>query len=132
MKDILRLFAGDLEVAMTAGRIAAMIDATSSGAPARQKAVKPATRLLFNRVGDPDQTAAVALLLTSDDSSFMTGSEVFVGGGLAQVRFSSRGRQSVGRQFCQLYVTTLALFTIVSTLCLCGIFYPCTGYLAGD
>jgi hypothetical protein len=32
MKDILRLFAGDLEVAMTAGRIAAMIDATSSGA----------------------------------------------------------------------------------------------------
>jgi hypothetical protein len=41
-------------------------------APAGQKAVKPATRLLFNRVGDSDETAAVALLLTSDDSSFMT------------------------------------------------------------
>jgi NAD(P)-dependent dehydrogenase (short-subunit alcohol dehydrogenase family) len=32
-----------------------------------------------------DETAAVALFLASDDSSFMTGSEVFVDGGLAQV-----------------------------------------------
>jgi NAD(P)-dependent dehydrogenase (short-subunit alcohol dehydrogenase family) len=39
----------------------------------------------LGRVGDPDETAAVALFLASDDSSFMTGSEVFVDGGLAQV-----------------------------------------------
>jgi NAD(P)-dependent dehydrogenase (short-subunit alcohol dehydrogenase family) len=34
---------------------------------------------------NPDETAAVALFLASDDSSFMTGSEVFVDGGLAQI-----------------------------------------------
>jgi NAD(P)-dependent dehydrogenase (short-subunit alcohol dehydrogenase family) len=39
----------------------------------------------LGRVGDSDETAAVALFLASDDSSFMTGSEVFVDGGLAQV-----------------------------------------------
>jgi NAD(P)-dependent dehydrogenase (short-subunit alcohol dehydrogenase family) len=36
-------------------------------------------------VGNPDETAAVALFLASDDRSFMTGSEVFVDGGLAQI-----------------------------------------------
>jgi NAD(P)-dependent dehydrogenase (short-subunit alcohol dehydrogenase family) len=39
----------------------------------------------LERLGNPDETAAVALFLASDDSSFMTGSEVFVDGGLAQV-----------------------------------------------
>lgn len=37
------------------------------------------------RFGDPAETAAVATFLASDDSSFMTGSEVFVDGGYAQV-----------------------------------------------
>ena len=37
------------------------------------------------RMGRPQETAAVALFLASDDSSFMTGSEVFVDGGMAQV-----------------------------------------------
>ena len=37
------------------------------------------------RMGLPEETAAVALFLASDDSSFMTGSEVFVDGGMAQV-----------------------------------------------
>jgi NAD(P)-dependent dehydrogenase (short-subunit alcohol dehydrogenase family) len=36
-------------------------------------------------VGDPAETGAVAAFLASSDSSFMTGSEVFVDGGLAQV-----------------------------------------------
>jgi NAD(P)-dependent dehydrogenase (short-subunit alcohol dehydrogenase family) len=44
-----------------------------------------ASQAPLERVGDPDETAAVALFLASDDSSFMTGSEVFVDGGLAQV-----------------------------------------------
>ena len=39
----------------------------------------------LGRVGDPSETAAVATFLASDDSSFMTGSEVFVDGGYAQV-----------------------------------------------
>lgn len=39
----------------------------------------------LGRIGRPEETAAVALFLASDDSSFMTGSEVFVDGGAAQV-----------------------------------------------
>lgn len=39
----------------------------------------------LGRMGDPDETAAVALFLASDDSSFITGSEVFVDGGQAQI-----------------------------------------------
>jgi NAD(P)-dependent dehydrogenase (short-subunit alcohol dehydrogenase family) len=39
----------------------------------------------LGRVAEPSETAAVALFLASDDSSFMTGSEVFADGGLAQI-----------------------------------------------
>ncbi len=39
----------------------------------------------LGRLGDPSETAAVALFLASDDSSFMTGGEVFVDGGHAQI-----------------------------------------------
>jgi NAD(P)-dependent dehydrogenase (short-subunit alcohol dehydrogenase family) len=39
----------------------------------------------LGRLGDPSETAAVALFLASDDSSFMTGSEVFADGGAAQI-----------------------------------------------
>ena len=39
----------------------------------------------LGRVGDPSETGAVAAFLASSDSSFMTGSEVFVDGGLAQI-----------------------------------------------
>lgn len=40
---------------------------------------------VLGRMGDPSETGAVAAFLASSDSSFMTGSEVFVDGGLAQV-----------------------------------------------
>ncbi|WP_394827977.1 SDR family oxidoreductase [Pendulispora albinea] len=40
---------------------------------------------VLGRLADPAETAAVALILASDESSFMTGSEVFVDGGSAQV-----------------------------------------------
>lgn len=39
----------------------------------------------LSRVGDPEEIAAVAVFLASDDSTYMTGSEIFVDGGLAQV-----------------------------------------------
>lgn len=39
----------------------------------------------LGRMGDPAETAGVAAFLASDDSAFMTGSEVFVDGGFAQV-----------------------------------------------
>lgn len=39
----------------------------------------------LGRMADPSETAAVAAFLASGDSSFMTGGEVFVDGGLAQV-----------------------------------------------
>lgn len=39
----------------------------------------------LGRIGDPSETAAVAAFLASSDSSFMTGSEVFVDGGYAQI-----------------------------------------------
>ena len=39
----------------------------------------------LERLGNPEETAAVATFLASDESSFMTGSEVFVDGGLAQI-----------------------------------------------
>jgi NAD(P)-dependent dehydrogenase (short-subunit alcohol dehydrogenase family) len=39
----------------------------------------------IGRLGDPAETGAVAAFLASDDSSFMTGSEIFVDGGHAQI-----------------------------------------------
>jgi NAD(P)-dependent dehydrogenase (short-subunit alcohol dehydrogenase family) len=58
--------------------------AATSGAPeVLYDALKAQTAL--GRLGDAAETAAVALFLASDDSSFMTGSEVFVDGGAAQV-----------------------------------------------
>lgn len=39
----------------------------------------------LERVGEPEEIAGVAAFLASEDSSFMTGSEVFVDGGFAQV-----------------------------------------------
>ncbi|WP_224419184.1 MULTISPECIES: glucose 1-dehydrogenase [unclassified Modicisalibacter] len=44
-----------------------------------------ASQIPLGRIGHPEETAAVALFLASDESSFMTGSEVFADGGAAQV-----------------------------------------------
>jgi len=40
---------------------------------------------VLGRMGEASETGAVAAFLASSDSSFMTGGEVFVDGGLAQV-----------------------------------------------
>jgi NAD(P)-dependent dehydrogenase (short-subunit alcohol dehydrogenase family) len=39
----------------------------------------------MGRFGDPSEVASVAAFLASDDSSFITGTELFVDGGAAQV-----------------------------------------------
>jgi len=39
----------------------------------------------MDRIGDPAEAAAVTLFLASEDSSYMTGAEVFVDGGMGQV-----------------------------------------------
>jgi len=43
------------------------------------------TQLPLGRIGKPEEVAAAALFLASEESSFMTGSEMFVDGGFAQV-----------------------------------------------
>jgi NAD(P)-dependent dehydrogenase (short-subunit alcohol dehydrogenase family) len=39
----------------------------------------------MGRVGDPDEIAKAAVFLASDESSFVTGAELFVDGGQAQI-----------------------------------------------
>jgi NAD(P)-dependent dehydrogenase (short-subunit alcohol dehydrogenase family) len=39
----------------------------------------------MGRMGEPEEVAKVALFLGSDDSSFVTGIELFVDGGRAQI-----------------------------------------------
>jgi NAD(P)-dependent dehydrogenase (short-subunit alcohol dehydrogenase family) len=39
----------------------------------------------MGRFGSPDEVAKVASFLASDDASFITGAELFVDGGLAQI-----------------------------------------------
>jgi NAD(P)-dependent dehydrogenase (short-subunit alcohol dehydrogenase family) len=39
----------------------------------------------MGRMGQPDEIAKAAVFLASDDSSFVTGIELFVDGGMAQI-----------------------------------------------
>jgi NAD(P)-dependent dehydrogenase (short-subunit alcohol dehydrogenase family) len=57
-----------------------------SSSPAGQERLKSiSTTVPLGRLGLPDEIAKAALFLASDDSSFVTGIELFVDGGFAQV-----------------------------------------------
>ena len=58
--------------------------APSEGARMEMIRLTEATTPL-GRLGDPGETASAALFLASDESSFITGSELFVDGGSAQI-----------------------------------------------
>lgn len=64
---------------------AGLIDGLERTGMKDQLAAHLISQTALGRMGDPAETAAVALFLASGDSSFMTGSEVFVDGGQAQI-----------------------------------------------
>ncbi len=63
---------GPIKTPILAGAPQAMIDQIVSQVP-------------LGRMGEPDEIAKAAVYLASDDSSFVTGAELFVDGGMAQV-----------------------------------------------
>lgn len=51
----------------------------------RDEMIEMGAKTPIGRIGDPAEIAAVAAFLASEDSSFMTGGEVFADGGIAQI-----------------------------------------------
>ena len=56
-----------------------------SGPQGKQMLDSIVTRVPMGRFGEPDEIAGAAVFLASDDSTFVTGTELFVDGGAAQV-----------------------------------------------
>ncbi len=62
------------------------LDLAPSGTGQKDAIIDDMTaQIPLDRIGQPEEVAAAAVFLASDESSFMTGSEMFVDGGFAQV-----------------------------------------------
>ena len=59
-----------------------MIDSTADPDATKAQFV---TAIPLNRIGRPEEIAAAALFLASDEASFVAGAELSVDGGVAQV-----------------------------------------------
>jgi NAD(P)-dependent dehydrogenase (short-subunit alcohol dehydrogenase family) len=60
-------------------------DLVASSGASEQHWQMLATSVPLGRLGTPDEIAKAVVFLASDDSSYITGTEVFVDGGMAQV-----------------------------------------------
>jgi NAD(P)-dependent dehydrogenase (short-subunit alcohol dehydrogenase family) len=67
-------------------KTAGLVELAGTDADAQQGLLDYMASLVpMGRVGDPDEIAKAAVFLASDDASFVTGTELFVDGGQAQV-----------------------------------------------
>jgi NAD(P)-dependent dehydrogenase (short-subunit alcohol dehydrogenase family) len=57
----------------------------ASGEAGEQRKKMISTAIPLGRLGEPDEIAAAVVFLASDDASYITGTELFIDGGFAQV-----------------------------------------------
>jgi NAD(P)-dependent dehydrogenase (short-subunit alcohol dehydrogenase family) len=60
-------------------------DLLASSEVGEQRKAMISNSVLLGRFGTPDEIAKAVVFLASDDASYITGTELFVDGGIAQV-----------------------------------------------
>ncbi|HWD87142.1 MAG TPA: SDR family oxidoreductase [Mucilaginibacter sp.] len=57
----------------------------------------------IGRIGQPEEIATTALFLASDDSSFISGSEIYVDGAMAQINSLKKSKSGAATSFCSAF-----------------------------